>query len=127
MTQRWLITGSSRGLGRALARSHERAGDVLVDRCRQLRRELLLRRRLHQVDLRDQDAVLRQLLRRAKHERRLPVAPRGEDDHVEPVADVRLELVELVRPVGEGGVEGEIAEVEGVAADATSYPNEGMN
>ena len=99
-------------LRRTVARPQERAGDVLVDRRGQLRGELLLRRGLHQIHLRDQDALPRQLLRRPEDERRLAVPARGEDDDVEPVADVRLELTQLVVPVGERRVEGEIAEVE---------------
>ena len=56
-------------LCRALAGAEERRCDLLVDRLGQLCRQLLLRRSGHHVDLSDQHAFRRQLLRRAPDER----------------------------------------------------------
>ena len=96
----------------SLLRAEEPRGDVVVDRLGELLGELLLRRRRHQVDLRDEDTRLPEPLRRAPNERRLAVASRSEDDDVLPVADVGEELVELGLPVGERVVEGERAVAE---------------
>ena len=100
---------------RALADALERRRQLLVERLRELRGELLFRRRAHEVDLRDENLVTaHELLRRAPDQRGLPVATRREDDDVLTVEDVGLELPKLVVAVGEALVEGEIAEVEGI-------------
>ena len=102
-------------LRRALPYPEERARDLLVDRLRELRGELLLGRRAHQVDLSDERPVpAHELLGSPPHERRLAVAPGGEHHHVLAVQDVRLELGELPLAVGERLVEREIAEAERV-------------
>ncbi len=97
-----------------LLRAEEDRGDVVVDRLGELLRELLLRRRGHQVDVRDEHALRDRLLRDAPDERRLAVAPRGEDDDVLSVQDVGEELRDLGLAVGERVVERERAEAEGV-------------
>ncbi len=102
-------------LGSAVAHPVERRRHLLVQRLCELRRELLLRRRPHQVDLRDEHLVpTDELLRGPPDEGRLAVAARREDDDVLAVADVRLELAQLRLAVGEALVEGEVAEVERV-------------
>ena len=88
--------------------------DVLVDRGGELLRQLRLRRRGHQVDVGDEHVVADELLHRFPHQRRLPVAPGGEDDHVLAVEHVELELLDLRLAVRERLVEGEPAEAEGV-------------
>ena len=106
---------SAEDLGGAVAHPVERRRHLLVQRLRELRRELLLRRRPHQVDLGDEHLVpADELLRGPPDERRLAVAARREDDDVLAVADVRLELPQLRLAVGEALVEGEVAEVERV-------------
>ena len=82
---------------------------VAVDRARELLRELLLRRRRHQVDGCDQDALGEEVLLRAPDERRLPIAPGGEDHDVLAVADVLLELAQLGVAIGERLVERQCA------------------
>ena len=101
-------------LGRTLERLTDRRGDVRVDRLRQRRRQALLRRRLHQVAVADQRLATHRLLCSAQHQRRLAVPAWGVDEHVLPVAHVGDELAELVLPVGERFVEGEVAEGEGI-------------
>ena len=59
------------------------------------------------------------LLRHAPHERRLAVAPRGEDDDVLAVQDVGQELLDLGFAIGEGLVEGERAVAERVRRHRT--------
>ena len=98
----------------SLARLEERGRDVVVDRLGELARELLLRRRRHEVDLDDENPLPDQLAERRPDGRRLPVAARRDDRDVLAVADVRLELGELGLAVGEGLVGDEIAVVEGV-------------
>ena len=87
-----------------------------MDRARELLRERGRRRRGHQVDLRDQRLLGRQLLRRAPHQRRLAEAAQREDDDVLPVANVGLELGDLRLAVGERLIERERAVAEGVGA-----------
>ena len=101
-------------LGRTLERLTDGRGDVGVDRLRQRRRQALLRRRHHQVAVADQHLPTHRLLCSAQHQRRLAVPAWGVDEHVLPVAHVGDELAELVLPVGEGFVEGEVAEGEGI-------------
>ena len=98
---------------RLLARAERRRRDALVDRLRELLRELLRGRR-HQVDLRGQHALASEVGDGPEHERGLAVAARCEDHDVLPVADVRLQLAQLPLAVGERLVEGERAVAEGV-------------
>ena len=99
---------------KAVPRPDERRGDVVVDRPREPRGELLLRRGLHQVDLGDQDVLGHQLLRDPPQERGLAVAARGDERDVLAVLEVAAELAHLVLAVGERLVEREVAEREGV-------------
>ena len=101
----------------ALLRVPEASGQLLVDRLRQLRRELVLGRRAHQVHLRDEHAVLDELLGHPPHQRGLAVPARREDHHVLAVAGVGYEAVDLVLAIREGLVEGERAELEGVGGE----------
>jgi hypothetical protein len=98
-------------------RLEEHRRELVVDRLGELLGELLPRGRGHQVELGDEHASAAQLLDGAQHERRLPVAPRGEDDDVLSVQDVGLELAQPA--VGEGLIEGERAEAEGVRPSVT--------
>ena len=73
--------------------------EVVDDRLRERGGEPHLRRRPHQVAVRDEDVVGEDLLHRAEDERRLPVASRREHDDVLPVAHVGGERGDL-RPAG---------------------------
>ena len=98
----------------ALLGAQQRRGDVVVDRARELLGELGRRRRRHQVDAGHEHLLAHQLVRCAPHERGLAVAARREDDDVLAVADVGLELGDLLLAVGERVVERERAEAEGI-------------
>ena len=76
-----------------------------------------LRRRAHQVAVRDQHVVGQHLLRGAQHERRLAIAPRREDDDVLSVSHVGGQRGDLGRPVRERLVLGQVAEGERVRDD----------
>ncbi len=91
-------------------------GEVLVDRLRELVGEPAERRRRHQIDVGDERAAAHELLRRPPDERRLPEAPRREQDDVLPGERVGLQLGELTLPVGERLIERERAEAERVEA-----------
>ena len=97
-----------------LARAKEDRGEVVVDRLGELLGEPLLRRRGHQVHVGDEHALLDGLLRDPPHERRLAVAPGGEDDDVLAVQDVGEELGDLGLAIRERLVERERAVAEGV-------------
>ena len=85
-----------------------------MDGPRKLRRELVLGRRPHEVDLRHEHVLLDEHLRGPPDQRRFAVAARSEDDDVLAVAGVRHEAVDLGPAVREGVVEGEGAEAEGI-------------
>src|SRR6476660_8986514 len=99
---------------RLLLRLHGAFREIAIDRSRKRGGKLFLRRRLHQIDLGDEDASSHEMLRRPAYERRLAVAARRDQRDVLPVPEIRLEGAELALPVREGLVEGEIAVVERV-------------
>jgi hypothetical protein len=107
-------------------RARERSRDVVVDRRRELLGELLLRRRLHEVDLADEHAVADEALLDAVDERRLAEAPRREDHDVLAIAGVREQLRDLVVAVGERLVAGEGAEAERVGVGTAGHPPRGI-
>ena len=88
--------------------------EVVDDRLRETRSEPHLRRRPHQVAVRDEHLVGEHLLHRAEDERRLPVAAGREHDDVLPVAHVRRQRRDLRVPVRERVVLRERAERERV-------------
>src|SRR5581483_10271135 len=100
----------------ALADSEERFRDLVVDRFCERSCQLLLRRGQHEVHLGHEDlAPSDETLRCAPDERRLAVSARREDDDVLAVSHVGRQLCELPLAIGEPGVQGDVAEVEGVA------------
>ena len=94
--------------------AQQRRGDVVVDRARELLGQLGRRRRRHQVDAGDEHLLAHAAPAPRANERGLAVAPRGEDHHVLPVADVGAQLGDLRLAVGERLVERERAEPERV-------------
>ena len=96
-------------------------GDVLVDRARELLGQLGHRRRRHEIDGGDEHLAAHELLGHPPHQRRLAVAPRGEDDHVLAVGDVGPELGDLALAIGEGLVERQRAEAERVGYGRHAY------
>src|SRR5581483_9245505 len=106
---------SPEDVGRALARPHQRRRDLVVDRLGQPRREQLLRRGPHQVDLRDERlAAGDELAARPPHEGALAVPTWGEHHDVLAVPNVGGQLTELELSVREHLVERQIAEIEGI-------------
>jgi hypothetical protein len=85
-----------------------------VDRLRELRRELILRRRAHQVHLRHQHVVLDELLGHPPDQGGLAIPTRREDHNVLPVAGIGHEAADLGCAIRERLVQGERAELEGI-------------
>ena len=79
----------------------DRAEQMVRDLLGEPPRELLLGRGEHQVDFRDERLAARELLRHAPDQRRLPVAARGKDDDVLPVAGIAEQCGNLGVAVGE--------------------------
>ena len=90
---------------------------LLVDRLRELRRELVLGRRAHQVHLRDEHVVLDELLGHPPNQRGLAIPARCEDHDVLPVAGVGYEAGHLGLAIRERVVKGEGAEPERVGGE----------
>ena len=99
---------------RSLDQLAGRGGEIVEDRLRERGRKALLRRRSHQVAVRDENLLALGILDRAEGERRLPEPSGRQDDDVLPAPEVGDELRELALPVDERVVESEGAEGEGV-------------